>query len=336
MNSLAASIRLAHLSDWHATTLTGGGLARFRGKRISGWASWALSRRHRHAPAILEAAIEDVHRLGIEQTIVTGDLTHVSLEQEFIAAAQQLSRLGEPDRVFVIPGNHDAYVPMASAASWDHWADYLRGGGRDVADRDLAASLSAGPVKPGAPGHADYPVLRINGRLAMVGLCSAVPTPIFRAGGELGAPQLERLEELLLALRDQGMCRVVLVHHPVTAEGEPERRALRDRAALRGVLERAGAELVVHGHKHRRRVAWLQSGGGLVPAIGVPSSSEVGSRPGKSAQYHVYTLTRDEGGRWGLTGVAVRAWDPARSAFGPASDPFPLDPRVHPESPAPP
>ena len=49
--------RFAHLSDWHATSLAGGGLDRFRGKRLSGWASWALNRRRYHDPAILDAAI---------------------------------------------------------------------------------------------------------------------------------------------------------------------------------------------------------------------------------------------------------------------------------------
>ena len=58
-------IRFAHLSDWHATTLAGGGLDRFRGKRLSGWASWALNRRRFHDPAILDAAIRDVQAQGV-------------------------------------------------------------------------------------------------------------------------------------------------------------------------------------------------------------------------------------------------------------------------------
>jgi len=326
VSALSDAIRLAHLSDWHATTLAGGGLARFRGKRISGWASWALSRRHRHAPEILEAAIRDVHALGIDRVMVTGDLTHISLEQEFITAAGQLARLGTPDQVFLIPGNHDCYVPVAPSRSWDHWSDYLAGDAPEALEPDLASLLIARAAESGAPAHPDYPVLRIRGNLALIGLCSAVPTPLFHAQGELGAAQLERLEALLLALNQQGLCRVVMVHHPVTAEGEPERRALRDRGALRAVLARAGAELVVHGHKHRRRVAWLEGNGRPVPVLGVPSSSEVGSRPEKRAQYHVYTLKRGEDRRWALADVEVRGWSPVRADFGPVDDPFPIEP----------
>lgn len=319
-------MRFAHLSDWHATTLSGGGLARFRGKRLSGWASWVLSRRKRHDPAILEAAIADVRAQGVDRILVTGDLTHVSLEPEFVAAAGQLARIGPPERVFLVPGNHDCYVPVDPARGWDRWAAYLRGDPVSSLDAPLAAVAKPPPAADRAPTHADYPMLRVAGPLAAIGLCSAIPTPVFRAGGELGAVQLERLEHLLLALGEQGLCRVVMIHHPVAERGEPTRRALWDAAALRDVLARAGAELVVHGHKHRRRVAMLDGPRAAIPAVGVPSSSEVGSRPDKLAQYHVYTVARDGADRFGITACAVRTWDPASGRFVAARDPLDLTP----------
>ena len=107
---MSAEICFAHLSDWHATSLKGGGAALLRGKRISGFASWALNRRRYHDPAILAAAIEDVHAIGPDRILVTGDLTHVSLESEFRAAAGQLASLGTAEQVFLVPGNHDCYV----------------------------------------------------------------------------------------------------------------------------------------------------------------------------------------------------------------------------------
>jgi 3',5'-cyclic AMP phosphodiesterase CpdA len=292
---LSAEIRFAHLSDWHATTLVGGGAARFRGKRLSGWASWALKRRRHHDPRILEAAFRDVHAQSIDRILVTGDLTHISLESEFRAAARQLEALGSPERVFLIPGTHDCYVSQPASVSWDHWAAYLSGDPHSSLDQGLAACLASPPVGGFAPRYEGYPTLRVSGRLATIGLCSSIPTPIFRAGGMLGADQLDRLERLLTLLGDRGMCRVVMVHHPVSAKGEPTRRALWDGEALRGVLTRVGAELVLHGHKHRRRVNLVPGPVGLVPIIGVPSSSEVGSKPEKHAQYHVYTVRESDG-----------------------------------------
>jgi 3',5'-cyclic AMP phosphodiesterase CpdA len=298
---LASRARFAHLSDWHATTLEGGGLGLLRPKRLSGWASWRLGRRRRHRREILEAAFRDVERQQVDFVLVTGDLTHVSLEQEFRAAAQQLGSLGPPERVFLIPGNHDCYVRVEAERSWDLWAPYLRGAAPASLDADLADCLVALRGVDRAPLHADYPTLRLFGRLAVIGLCSAIPTPVFRAGGELGSAQLERLEGLLVRLEARGLCRVVLVHHPVAESSESTRRALWDAEALREVLGRVGAELVLHGHKHRRRIHRVPGPRGEVPVIGVPSASEVGSRPDKPAQYHVYSVS--EAG----TGYAIEA-----------------------------
>ncbi len=308
-------IRFAHLSDWHATTLVGGGVALLRPKRLSGWASWAFSRRHRHSRRVLEAAFRDVESLGVDRILVTGDLTHVSLEGEFRAAALQLAALGNPEDVFLIPGNHDCYVPVPHEASWDYWAPYLAGGRPRDFEPEIAACLSACRPEAPAPRHQDYPTLRVAGHLAMIGLCSAVPTPLFRAAGFLGRSQLDRLEGLLVALKERGYFRVVMIHHPVAAAGEPARRALRDAGALRERLSRAGAELVLHGHKHRRRVAMLAGPDGDIPSVGVPSSSEIGSRPEKRAQYHVYTVRRDRSGKAFELEAEIRGYDADRGRF---------------------
>lgn len=318
-DELSAEMRFAHLSDWHATSLVGGGRALLQPKRLSGWASWALRRRRDHSPEILAATLRDVRSQDLDPILVTGDLTHVSLEQEFRAAAEQLERLGPPDRVFLIPGNHDCYVPVEPERSWDHWRPYLAGDAEASLDPELADCLAPARDSGVAPRHEDYPTLRIRGRLAMVGLCSAIPTPIFRAGGELGEIQRERLERVLRLLGDRGLFRVIMIHHPIARSGEPTRRALWDAEALRALLARTGAELVLHGHKHRRRVSTLPGPDAPVPVVGVPSSSEVGSRPGKLAQYHVYTLRPREAGGGAPRGfeleAEIRGYDPEAGEF---------------------
>ncbi|MEM9174872.1 MAG: metallophosphoesterase [Myxococcota bacterium] len=311
-------IRFAHLSDWHATTLAGGGLARFRGKRISGWASWALNRRRHHDPAILEAAIRDVRAQAVDRVLVTGDLTHISLPQEFEVAAAQLATLGSPEEVFLVPGNHDCYVRTDPARTWDHWAPYLRGSTAPELPASLAAVASPAPAEGRAPTYADYPTLRVHDRLAVIGLCSSIPTPIFVAGGELGETQRIRLEALLSALGREGFFRVVLIHHPIAAGSEPARRALWDGDALRDILARTGAELVLHGHKHRRRLRTVPGPDGEVPIIGVPSSSEVGSKPDKRAQYHLYRV-RDDDGAFRLE-AEIRGYDAERRVFAPIAE----------------
>ncbi|MBK7950023.1 MAG: metallophosphoesterase [Deltaproteobacteria bacterium] len=340
---MRAVIRFAHLSDWHATTLVGAGRAAFRGKRLSGYASWAWSRRHHHDPAILEAALRDVRAQAVDRVLVTGDLTHISLPAEFDVARGQLERLGTPEQVFLIPGNHDCYVPVAPEQGWDRWAGYLRGlepralegalasatasgtgraSGRAVgaatASEQVAALHSALTAPPGvgrAPRHEDYPTLRLHGRAALIGLCSSIPTPIFRAGGLLGPVQLARLRSLLVGLGARGFFRILMIHHPVHPHGEPARRALWDGQALRDLLAEVGAELVLHGHKHRRRVHLLDGPGRAIPAIGVPSSSEVGSRPDRPAQYHVFTVREADDADGFALEAQVRGYDAAAGGF---------------------
>lgn len=315
-------LRFAHLSDWHATSLEGAGSEIRSAKRLSGWASWKFSRRHRHSPEILRAAFRDVRAQGVDRILVSGDLTHISLESEFRKAAEQLRALGDADRVRLIPGNHDCYVPVPIEQSWDHWADYLRGDSSDRLTEVLGEDLPQprgdwlDDVRPGgAPRYEAYPRVWFEDGVAVIGLCSAIPTPVFRAGGQLGVPQLDRLRFLLRRLKERGLARVVMLHHPIGESDESARRALQDGAALRSLLEEEGAELVLHGHKHRRRLNRVEGPQGPVPIVGVPSSSEVGSRPEKRAQYHIYSLIKDAGESGFRLEAEIRGYEPSQQAF---------------------
>lgn len=266
---------LAHLSDWHATTLRGARAGELATKRFWGWQSWLRSRRKRHRPEVLAALFEDIRAQAPDHVVVTGDLTNVALEQEFAEAARMLGQLGDPGWVTVVPGNHDAYVAVDPARGWDRWAPYLQADG--AGDRE-------------APTRADYPLVWVRESVAIIGLCSAEPTPLFMASGSLGRGQLERLEQILRGLGERQLTRVVALHHPPTAEHVGWRRRLRDWRALQAVLARTGAELVVHGHRHRSWFGTLPGHSAPVPVAGVRSASDVGSREERRAQYHLYRI----------------------------------------------
>ena len=271
---------LAHVSDWHATSLEGARPAELATKRFWGWQSWKRKRRKRHLPRVLERILADVRAHSPDHIVVTGDLTNVALAQEFVEAARCLRSLGPPEDVTVVPGNHDAYVAIDPARGLDRWAPYLHGDPR----RDAA------PAGARAPRPEDFPTLRIRGRVAIVGCNTALPTPLFMASGELGEGQRDRLESLLVSLRERGLVRVVALHHPPNAEQIAARRRLRDHAQLEALLARAGAELVVHGHRHRTWVGSLPGPQWPIPVAGVRSASDVGLRPDRAAQYHLYRI----------------------------------------------
>jgi len=260
----------------------------FASKRFFGWLSWRVKRHRIHRPEVLEALVHDLESVAPDQIAITGDMTNVACAFEFPEARAWLERLGPPGLVSVIPGNHDAYVGIAHERSWSLWEPYV------ASDQ------------PG--GGTGFPTLRRRGELALVGLCSANPTPPFLASGTLGSAQLERLEKLLGELAGSGLCRVVMIHHPITEGAVTARRALTDADALRAVLERTGAELVIHGHGHHQHFASTPGPRGPIPAVGVASASDA-----RHGQYHLYDVTRRGDGF--QIRARVRSYDPARGSF---------------------
>lgn len=292
-------IRLAHLSDLHATHVHLPRLADFASKRLLGWLSWRARRGKTHRAEVLEALLRDLSSVAADHVVVTGDLTNLACEHEFEEARAWLERLGPPEHVSVVPGNHDAYVAMPRGRSWDRWSAYL--------DSDAGA----------APGG--FPTLRVRGSLALVGVCSAGPSAPLLATGRLGAEQLERLEKLLSDLANSPLCRVVLIHHPIIDGAVDRRRALTDAGALRGLLTRSGADLVLHGHGHRAMFGEIPGPQGPIPVVGARSASDIGHKPHKRAQYHLYEIepragAGGGGARFRIT-TRFRGYDPAGGCF---------------------
>ena len=78
-------MRIAHFSDVHALSLEGVPPWDFLNKRAAGWLNLRLKRRNKHPVRLFEAMVEDVNRERPDHVMVTGDLTNLSLEPEFVA-----------------------------------------------------------------------------------------------------------------------------------------------------------------------------------------------------------------------------------------------------------
>jgi 3',5'-cyclic AMP phosphodiesterase CpdA len=281
----------AHLSDPHLTTLQGVRWQQLMNKRMLGYLSWHRKRRAEHRSEVLEALLVDLQRSRPEHIVITGDLTHVGLPQEFRQARMWLDRLGAFERVTVIPGNHDAYVRTAWDTSYALWAPYMQS--------DAACSSSGS-------GEELFPSLRIRNGVALIGLSSAVASPPLMATGTLGQEQRERLKQLLRDARQQGLFRLVLLHHPPRVEDEKWRKRLTDGRALCDILGEEGAELILHGHGHRNAESGVPYAAGEIPVFGIPSASAIGHTPGHEAQYRLYRIRR-QSGQWSVQ-VSVRGY----------------------------
>jgi 3',5'-cyclic AMP phosphodiesterase CpdA len=296
---------LAHLSDLHATPVHVRRWQALSAKQALGWIKWFVQRRKEHRPEVLDALVTDLQQQRPDHIVVTGDLTNLGLEEEFSAAMPWLQQLGDGQKVSIVPGNHEAYVPIARSSLWSCWAEYLAS---DEPTHAGTGSLHAG----GEAGACDFPSVRIRDWVAFVGVSSAQPSGLLHANGQVGQLQLERLEKVLTSLAGAALCRIVLIHHPPTDTDLSRRRRLTDAAALRDLLKRVGADLVLHGHTHQTAIAALPGPESTIPVIGVRSASAVGHRPERHAQYHLYRIARQasgsEPGRFRIT-LVTRSYD---------------------------
>ncbi len=267
---------LIHMSDVHLGPIEGFRWRYWNVKRGLGYINWHRGRVRLHRREVADRLAADALRQHADHIAVTGDLANIGLPAEYAAATAWLSSLGDPDRVTVVPGNHDIYTARLHGASClDVWAPYMRG------------SDAVGASEP-----VRFPFVRRFGDVALIGLNSAIPTPVFSAMGRLGAPQLAELGTCLARLKEAGLIRVVLIHHPPLPGQAPPRRALADAAAFGEVLEAEGADLVLHGHNHRDTLVWR----GEAPVLGIPSAST--TRPHHDepmARYRVLRIGREAG-----------------------------------------
>jgi len=289
---------LAHLSDPHLADWRIAGPRDLASKRVLGFLSWQLRRRRIHRAEVLDLLMVNLHDSNPDHIAVTGDITNISLPAEFDAAARWLARLGTPDKVTVVPGNHDAYIDLPWQGSLSHWSAYMTGD-------------DAAPSSPA--GKSEFPFLRRRGPLAIVGVSTAAPMPYNSAGGILGAGQLERLEACLAQLAGEPLCRVVLIHHPPQESATAERKSLADAEAFRAVIRRAGAELILHGHTHRAHLAKLDMPKGQAVVVGVPSASALPHEGKHAARFHLFHIEQ-AGEGWRIE-LEVRALAPSLDGF---------------------
>jgi 3',5'-cyclic AMP phosphodiesterase CpdA len=268
-------ITIAHLSDPHLAPLPSPGFRRLMSKRMLGYMNWQRGRKDFHRREVADLMVADIHRTSPDHIVVTGDLVNLSLDEEFVQARIWLEGLGSDDKVTVVPGNHDAYVHVPWDRGLGHWSGYMTS---NTAGRTYGQHI------------APFPFVRILGRVAVVGLSSALPMPPLIAGGKLGVGQREALANTLEALGKDGLFRIILIHHPPLPGQNVVRKALGDAKQLQQILTEKGADLVLHGHNHRDMMMPLPTNDGHAHVIGVPSASAAqgGHRP--AAQYNLYRI----------------------------------------------
>ena len=268
-------------------------------KRWIGAANLLSNRSRHYHVAAFDQMIDDLNAQGVDHVLCTGDVTNLALEQEFAFARHRFDRLaGGPDGVTVIPGNHDAYVAEGIELFGRFFDEYHR--------------PDPGWEWPEDDGSR-WPIVRVRGPLALIGVSTSRATPWFTAYGRVGETQLARLGQVLGDPRLAGKARVVAIHHPPAGRASRSIiRGLRDHAAFAEVIRQHGADLVVHGHEHRDMAEVLAGPHGDVPVRGIPSGTYHFNKPHRTARYRIYEIDAGK-----ISGDHVRIWQRDRSCFEP-------------------
>lgn len=265
-------------------------LQHFKAKRILGSFSWYMNRRQNHLSSVADAIQASIMAANPDHVALTGDLINIAAWPEFAAAAQWVERFGPPDRLTIVPGNHDAYVAMPwveGLAKFEPWM---------TSDRHLTTMA-----------HDCFPFVRMRRTTALIGVNTGQPQSYRLAAGTVGQQQLRDLRNVLSQLGQQGFYRVVMIHHPPLPGLAPPRKALTDAIELKNVLAEEGCELVLHGHNHLTMLNWLDTKAGPVPVIGVPSASSRGDLVHEVAAWNLYHIRRQQG-RW-TTDMTPHRWN---------------------------
>ncbi|AJY45968.1 metallophosphoesterase family protein [Martelella endophytica] len=249
---------LAHISDVHLGPLPQLSPRELFSKRITGFFNWQRNRKKQLGKDTLENLLLALADEAPDHLAITGDLVNLATKTEIENAGEWLKSVGPAHEVSLIPGNHDAYVGGAYARVCRAWHDYMLG--------DDAAGQDEAPIA--------FPYLRRRGPVAIIGCSSAVPSPPFLAIGTFERKQARKTAELLKQAGEEGLFRIVMIHHPPVRNAAARHKRLIGIRRFRAAISTGGCELVLHGHTHLNTVNFIETPQGKTPVIGIAAAGQ--------------------------------------------------------------
>ena len=284
MRYVCAMFKFAHISDIHLGPLPKLTLRELFSKRITGFVNWHRNRRKHLFVNTLDLLLSDLKMQDPDQLVITGDLVNLATKIETRLAGEWLRTIGDPHDTTVVPGNHDAYVPGAHDKSVNEWYPFIK------SDDD--------PAEWPEDDHI-FPTMRRRGPLAIIGCSTSTATLPFSASGYFGSRQARETVNLLKQAGDEGLFRVVLIHHPPIRGAASSHKRMLGIRRFAAAVSTGGAELVLHGHTHLNTLYWLKSHHGQVPVVGIASASQGPGGHKPRAAYNLFTLS-GKPGAWNL------------------------------------
>ncbi len=289
--------KLAHISDVHLGPLPNLTIRELASKRITGYVNWHRNRRKHLFANALDMVIEDLRTHEPDHLAITGDLVNLASGIEIRLVAEWLREAGAPLDTSVVPGNHDAYVPGAHDKAVQAWYDYMRGDDDPLIWRE---------------GYKLFPYIRRRGPVALIGCSTSIATPPFSATGYFSARQARETVELLKTAGEEGLFRVVMIHHPPIRGAAASHKRMIGIRRFAAAISMGGAELVLHGHTHLNTLYWLEGREKRVPVVGIASASQGPGAVKPPAGYNLFSIDGGPGAwqlkwdRYGLFDAVTR------------------------------
>lgn len=177
-------------------------------------------------------AIDCAVAAGAGHIVMTGDMTEDGEPDQFEALAEVLDASGvEPERITLVPGNHDLYTDLHA---WD-----------------IALS---GPLSRWAP-TSRLGSLIVRKNVAILPISTCFKQHYLFSGGRLGSHNARRIAWAAEQAEQLGCALVVGMHHPVFPHPVSVGTwwdGLRDHNVANALLEEHPEVFVFHGHIHRK------------------------------------------------------------------------------------
>ncbi len=176
--------------------------------------------------------LAEVKRNSVDHLLITGDLTEDGHLAQFEALAELLadSRIA-PERITLVPGNHDAYT---DGGTWDE--------------------AMRGPLKPYAATSVIGVPLRFRD-MTIVPVSTAFHQSALRSAGAIARNELEALARLTVDPEFSDRPLVFAQHHPPGRHFLPILQwidGFLEHRALMALFDRCPHLHVVHGHTHHQ------------------------------------------------------------------------------------
>ena len=274
MSNQRRTCRIAHLSDLHVLAPPGAGRAGASIALRTRLASLGRALDPESRIAKLHSALAAAKERGADHFVFSGDLTELGTEAQFEALAEALhaSKI-DPDKITLVPGNHDSYAAPGS------WRRALEG---PLASFRRASAEDAGKV------------VEVGGVL-LLPLDVACHQPIGRAAGELTMEAAAALERRLRDCGALGRPAVIVQHHspiPHASRAWQWVDGLRGHERMLDLLRRFEHTCVLHGHFHYEVERAV--GGGRARVFGTTATVEDAPGAPRVRIYELSDEARDE------------------------------------------